>query len=176
MQNSKPKKRFSLPIERKRNMAETGQQVTVFRPSIPSIRKLARDPSRSNGQNAPSTSPGHQISMQIYDESSRRGWLWKWTNYIQGYQKRWFVLDDGKLSYYRCREEITHSCRGTINLYGAYIEAMNRTYFVVRNGTSQVFHLKASTEEEKQQWVTVLTKAKSQVRIFYYNIVYIYIF
>lgn len=30
-----------------------------------------------------------------------RGWLLKWTNYIKGYQKRWFVLANGLLSYYR---------------------------------------------------------------------------
>eukprot|EP00112_Aurelia_sp_Birch-Aquarium-sp1_P009620 Seg2098.8 transcript_id=Seg2098.8/GoldUCD/mRNA.D3Y31 product="hypothetical protein" protein_id=Seg2098.8/GoldUCD/D3Y31 len=29
-----------------------------------------------------------------------RGYLWKWTNYIKGYQKRWFVLSNGLLSYY----------------------------------------------------------------------------
>jgi hypothetical protein len=31
-----------------------------------------------------------------------RGWLLKWTNYIKGYQRRWFVLSNGLLSYYRC--------------------------------------------------------------------------
>ena len=31
-----------------------------------------------------------------------KGWLYKWTNYIKGYQKRWFVLQNGLLSYYRC--------------------------------------------------------------------------
>ena len=30
-----------------------------------------------------------------------KGWLYKWTNYIKGYQKRWFVLQNGLLSYYR---------------------------------------------------------------------------
>ena len=30
-----------------------------------------------------------------------RGFLWKWTNYIKGYQKRWCVLSNGLLSYYR---------------------------------------------------------------------------
>lgn len=30
-----------------------------------------------------------------------KGWLYKWTNYIRGYQKRWFVLQNGLLSYYR---------------------------------------------------------------------------
>jgi len=30
-----------------------------------------------------------------------KGWLYKWTNYLRGYQKRWFVLQNGLLSYYR---------------------------------------------------------------------------
>ena len=33
-----------------------------------------------------------------------KGWLYKWTNYIKGYQKRWFVLQNGLLSYYRYEE------------------------------------------------------------------------
>lgn len=31
----------------------------------------------------------------------KKGWLFKWTNYLKGYQRRWFVLSDGLLSYYR---------------------------------------------------------------------------
>lgn len=34
-------------------------------------------------------------------EPELKGWLSKWTNYIKGYQKRWFVLANGELSYYR---------------------------------------------------------------------------
>lgn len=29
------------------------------------------------------------------------GWLYKWTNYLKGYRKRWFVLENGLFSYYR---------------------------------------------------------------------------
>ncbi|KAL6465205.1 hypothetical protein MHYP_G00253380 [Metynnis hypsauchen] len=29
-----------------------------------------------------------------------KGWLFKWTNYLKGYQRRWFVLSNGLLSYY----------------------------------------------------------------------------
>lgn len=32
-----------------------------------------------------------------------KGWLFKWTNYLKGYQRRWFVLSNGLLSYYRYR-------------------------------------------------------------------------
>lgn len=34
-------------------------------------------------------------------ELIKTGWLLKWTNYLKGYQKRWFVLSNGVLSYYR---------------------------------------------------------------------------
>jgi hypothetical protein len=71
-------------------------------------------------------------------EEHFRGWLFKWTNYLKGYQKRWFVLANGLLSYYRTQEEVAHTCRGTINLAGACIDAIDSTHFLVTNGTSQV--------------------------------------
>lgn len=41
-------------------------------------------------------------SMSSQDSPEQfRGWLLKWTNYIKGYQRRWFVLSNGLLSYYR---------------------------------------------------------------------------
>ena len=89
-----------------------------------------------------------------------KGWLWKWTNYIKGYQRRWFVLSNGLLSYYRSQAEMAHTCRGTINLAGAYIATEDSCNFVVSNGGAQTFHLKASSEVERQRWVTALELAK----------------
>jgi hypothetical protein len=91
-----------------------------------------------------------------------RGWLLKWTNYIKGYQKRWFVLSNGLLSYYRTQEEMTHTCRGTINLAGAFIDTLDSSNFVVTNGPSQVYHLRALNEVERQRWVTALELAKAK--------------
>lgn len=42
-------------------------------------------------------------------EPDMKGWLLKWTNYLKGYQKRWFVLSKGVLSYYRCVDVTTSS-------------------------------------------------------------------
>ena len=42
-------------------------------------------------------------------EVEMNGWLFKWTNYLKGYQKRWFVLSNGLLSYYRS-VKFTKSC------------------------------------------------------------------
>ena len=91
-----------------------------------------------------------------------KGWLWKWTNYIKGYQRRWFVLSNGLLSYYRSQAEMAHTCRGTINLGGAFINTEDSCNFVVSNGDTQTFHLKASSEVERQRWVTALELAKTK--------------
>ncbi|CAH1802241.1 unnamed protein product [Owenia fusiformis] len=91
-----------------------------------------------------------------------KGWLYKWTNYIKGYQKRWFVLQNGLLSYYRNQAEMAHTCRGTINLANAFIHTEDSCTFVISNAGTQSFHLKASSEVERQRWVTALELAKTK--------------
>lgn len=91
-----------------------------------------------------------------------KGWLLKWTNYIKGYQRRWFVLSNGVLSYYRNQAEINHTCRGTISLHGALIHTVDSCTFVISNGGTQTFHIKAANEVERQSWVTALELAKAK--------------
>ncbi|RWS29937.1 hypothetical protein B4U80_06650 [Leptotrombidium deliense] len=91
-----------------------------------------------------------------------KGWLYKWTNYLKGYQKRWFVLSNGLLSYYRNQAEMSHTCRGTISLVSAVIHTEDSCNFVVSNGGTQTFHLKAINEIERQKWVTALELAKAR--------------
>lgn len=64
-------------------------------------------------------------------------------------------------SCHRTQEEMAHTCRGTINLAGAFIDAVDSTHFVITNGPSQVFHLRALNEIERQRWVTALELAKN---------------
>ncbi|XP_021708221.1 oxysterol-binding protein 1 isoform X2 [Aedes aegypti] len=128
-------------------------------------------------------------------EPDMKGWLLKWTNYLKGYQKRWFVLSKGVLSYYRSKgsmmqciraprsptrlntppdmkkdrkkhkknqAEMTHTCRGTISLHGALIHTVDSCTFVISNGGTQTFHIKAANEVERQSWVTALELAKAK--------------
>lgn len=44
---------------------------------------------------ATNAKPDHRNDVEM------KGFLLKWTNYIKGYQRRWFVLSGGVLSYYR---------------------------------------------------------------------------
>ncbi|XP_063074778.1 oxysterol-binding protein 1 isoform X2 [Engraulis encrasicolus] len=91
-----------------------------------------------------------------------KGWLFKWTNYIKGYQRRWFVLSNGLLSYYRTQAEMGHTCRGTINLATANIVVEDSCNFIISNGGAQTYHLKASSEVERQRWITALELAKAK--------------
>ncbi|XP_073320670.1 oxysterol-binding protein 1-like isoform X2 [Pagrus major] len=91
-----------------------------------------------------------------------KGWLFKWTNYIKGYQRRWFVLSNGLLSYYRTQAEMGHTCRGTINLATANITVEDSCNFVISNGGAQTYHLKANSEVERQRWITALELAKAK--------------
>ena len=62
----------------------------------------------------------------------------------------------------RTQEEMAHTCRGTINLTGAFIDTIDAINFVITNGPNQVYHLKALNEIERQRWVTALELAKAK--------------
>ncbi|KAK5638430.1 hypothetical protein RI129_012725 [Pyrocoelia pectoralis] len=121
-------------------------------------------------------------TISNHGEPSMDGWLCKWTNYLKGYQRRWFVLQNGHLSYYRAENnggvptlsirrrrrfkgnqaEMVHTCRGSISLHGALIHTVDACTFVISNGGTQTFHIKASSEVERQEWVTALELAKAK--------------
>lgn len=55
------------------------------------------------GANSPQgagTAPG-ESGLAAKEAREMKGYLKKWTNYTSGYKLRWFVLEDGVLSYYK---------------------------------------------------------------------------
>eukprot|EP01135_Chromosphaera_perkinsii_P011404 Nk52_evm49s2391 gene=Nk52_evmTU49s2391 len=78
------------------------------------------------------------------------GWLNKWTNYLKGHRERWFVLNRSLLSYYRSKEEMGHTCRGTINIYGAVV-TFDKLSITISTGT-QFWHLKAQNDTQLAKW------------------------
>ncbi|KAG2463995.1 OSBP1 protein, partial [Polypterus senegalus] len=55
-----------------------------------------------------------------------------------------------------------HTCRGTINLATANISVEDSCNFIISNGGAQTYHLKASSEVERQRWITALELAKAK--------------
>lgn len=94
------------------------------------------------------------------------GHLKKWTNYKSGYKARWFVLENGVLSYYRNQHESENACRGSINMKVAKIVYQNgdKTKFEVLGPDKNGFHVKAAHPTEAKNWIWNLNQAKTQCR------------
>lgn len=83
-----------------------------------------------------------------------KGYLKKWTNYRKGYQLRWFVLEDGVLSYYKHQDDSGSACRGAINMRIAklHMSADEKTKFEIIGKSSVKYTLKANHEVEAKRW------------------------
>ena len=83
--------------------------------------------------------------MLVMDKHILQGPLSKWTNVVQGWQYRWFVLDktNGYLSYYISREQMMKEMkRGGAKLQDAVLEIddSDETAFAIISDKKQ-FHL-----------------------------------
>ncbi|KAI4112180.1 MAG: hypothetical protein LQ339_000188 [Xanthoria mediterranea] len=108
-------------------------------------------------QSAPSTdgTPGGKDSREI------KGYLKKWTNYTTGFKLRWFVLQDGVLSYYKHQDDADAACRGAINMRIAklHMDPQDKTRFEIEGKSSVKYHLKANHVVEAKRWFWVLNNA-----------------
>lgn len=99
-----------------------------------------------------------------------KGYLKKWTNYRKGYQLRFFVLEDGVLSYYKHQDDAGSACRGAINMKIAklHMSPDEKTKFEIHGKSSVKYTLKANHEVEAKRWFWSLNNSiqwsKDQVR------------
>jgi len=88
------------------------------------------------------------------------GTLSKWTNVMQGWRYRYFVLDDnaGLFSYYTSKEKMVRgSRRGCVRLKGALVgidDEDDATFTVTVDG--KTFHFQAQDSEERESWIRAL--------------------
>ncbi|KAI9146593.1 Oxysterol-binding protein-domain-containing protein [Paraphysoderma sedebokerense] len=107
--------------------------------------------------------PNMTLATTTPDKPPRlTGILHKWTNYASGYKGRWFVLENGILSYYRHQDDVPNSCRGAVNLKIAKIkvDTTDRHRFDVIGKNSIRYHLRAEHVTEAQRWILALTQSK----------------
>lgn len=91
------------------------------------------------------------------------GVLWKWTNYWNGWQPRWFILDKGILTYYKSQDEVNQGCKGSVKVSACEIVVhptdSRRLDLVIPS--EQHFYLRAATPPERQQWLVALGSSKA---------------
>ncbi|KAK9356700.1 Oxysterol-binding protein-domain-containing protein [Lipomyces doorenjongii] len=90
-----------------------------------------------------------------------KGYLKKWTNYTGGYKLRWFVLENGILSYYKHQDDAGTACRGSINMRIATLrlDSSEKQRFEIIGKGSVRYHLRANHSVEANRWVWALTQA-----------------
>ena len=81
----------------------------------------------NNGSTGPTNSNNNPIQLKSNEIANN---LFKWTNYIHGWQERYIVLKDGILSYYKSETETQFGCRGAIALKQSTITV---TFFLTNN-------------------------------------------
>ncbi|KAI4602215.1 hypothetical protein KJ359_009453 [Pestalotiopsis sp. 9143b] len=94
-------------------------------------------------------------------EPTMKGYLKKWTNYRKGYQLRWFVLENGVLSYYKHQDDAENACRGAISMRIAklHMSTDEKTKFEIIGKSSVKYTLKANHEVEAKRWYWALNNA-----------------
>ena len=101
--SSPPKVQFTA-----NNVNNQATTTIISNPSSASLMNLNSSNSPTQNVNVSQTSnnkdnnsSNSSTSTSSNNNVNFSGYLMKWTNYIKGYQKRWFVLNNGLLSYYR---------------------------------------------------------------------------
>lgn len=99
--------------------------------------------------------PGSKESREM------KGYLKKWTNYTGGYKLRWFVLEDGVLSYYKNQDDAGSACRGAINMKIAKLQMdpKDKQHFEILGKSSVKYDLKANHQVECKRWFWALNNA-----------------
>ena len=104
--------------------------------------------------------PG-DVALGTKEAREMKGYLKKWTNYTSGYKLRWFVLEDGVLSYYKQQDDAGSACRGAINMRIAklHMDPKEKLGFEIHGKSSVKYHLKANHQVEAKRWFWALNNA-----------------
>lgn len=131
------------------------------------IRRLLKEATKSQNfvvQTKPDGRPSEtteESPQLVGPPPSMKGFLKKWTNFTSGYKLRWFVLENGVLSYYKRQGDTENACRGSINMKQAklHLGSSEKLQFEVISKGSAKFTLKANHPVETGRWVWALTNS-----------------
>lgn len=86
------------------------------------------------------------------------GVLKKWTNYVNGWQERYFEIRNGKLLYYKSKADKVYGCRGAFSLKCAIVQAheFDECEFLVSTSVDSIWYLKAENPEGRELWMKAL--------------------
>uniref|UniRef100_G3PCN9 Pleckstrin homology domain containing, family A (phosphoinositide binding specific) member 3 n=1 Tax=Gasterosteus aculeatus TaxID=69293 RepID=G3PCN9_GASAC len=91
------------------------------------------------------------------------GILYKWTNYMTGWQPRWFVLEGGVISYYDSEDDVDKGSKGSIKMSVCDIKVhpTDTTRLELIIPGEQHFYVRAVNAAERQRWLVALGSSKA---------------
>ena len=98
--------------------AELDKESRVRESPLESKLSLSGSEEEAHGGGGGAASSGScgDEELEVFEAPKLRCSLQKWTNYLHGWQERYFVLEDGVLSYYKSEMDTQYGCRGSISL------------------------------------------------------------
>ncbi|XP_061112296.1 oxysterol-binding protein-related protein 10-like isoform X2 [Conger conger] len=103
---------------------------------------------------------GNSVSLQQAHRGHLEGVLCKYTNLLQGWQNRYFVLDPelGQLQYFVNEHVKNQKPRGSLPLIGAVVAQSDEAphMFTVHSTNGELYKLRASDAKEQQFWMNQL--------------------
>ncbi|KAI9721710.1 MAG: hypothetical protein M1812_002045 [Candelaria pacifica] len=141
--------------EKTRNILKKSPAAAAAQRGIQERAVLGNASSQSYAQSTGDSTLGGKEGREM------KGYLKKWTNYTSGYKLRWFVLEDGVLSYYKHQDDAGSACRGAINMRIAklYMDPQDKQRFEIQGKSSVKYHLKANHVVEAKRWFWALNNA-----------------
>ncbi|XP_048367029.1 oxysterol-binding protein-related protein 10 isoform X3 [Sphaerodactylus townsendi] len=116
--------------------------------------------SPSSAAASPGAGGGGSLTPIRRSESVLEGALSKYTNLLQGWQSRYFMLDyeTGILQYFVNEQSKTQKPRGLLSLAGAVVSLSDEApnMLVVYSANGEMYKLRAGDARERQYWVTQL--------------------
>ncbi|XP_054847287.1 oxysterol-binding protein-related protein 10 isoform X3 [Eublepharis macularius] len=114
----------------------------------------------SSSPSSAAASPGGGLTPGRRTEPVLEGTLSKYTNLLQGWQSRYFMLDfdTGILQYFVNEQSKNQKPRGVLSLAGAVVSLSDEApnMLVVYSANGEMYKLKAGDARERQYWVTQL--------------------
>uniref|UniRef100_A0A8C2ZN67 Oxysterol-binding protein n=1 Tax=Cyclopterus lumpus TaxID=8103 RepID=A0A8C2ZN67_CYCLU len=117
-------------------------------------------PAGGGGGSSRGSALWNSMNLQQPRKKQLEGVLSKYTNLLQGWQNRYFVLDPelGQLQYFVNDQGKSQKPRGSLPLIGASVTPSDEAphMFVVNSVNGELYKLRASDAKEQQFWISQL--------------------